>query len=93
MMGRNVCNLCDLVSTLFEFRHARADTFGMPLSMLTVKSDCMPHVQLQFLEVWEAWGIDPQQQLEWFLEIFGPEALYNAVHYLSLDSALLEKKS
>ena len=64
----------------------------MPLSMLTVKSDCMPHVQLQFLEVWEAWGIDPQQQLEWFLEIFGSQALYNAAHYLSLDSILLEKK-
>ena len=80
-------------AAVLEFLPTGADTSGMPLSMLTVKSDCMPHVQLQFLEVWEAWGIDPQQQLEWFLEIFGSEALYNAAHYLSLDSVLLEKKS
>ena len=80
-------------AAVLEFTHAGADISGMPLSMLTVKSDCMPHVQLQFLEVWEAWGIEPQQQLEWFLEIFGSEALYNAAHYLSLDSILLDKKS
>ncbi len=41
--------------------------------LFTVKTDFMPDARLRLVDAWEAWGIPLDQQLDWWIGLFGVE--------------------
>jgi len=39
----------------------------------TIEPDCMPDARLRLVDAWEAWGIPLDQQLDWWIGLFGVE--------------------
>ena len=39
----------------------------------TIEPDCMPDARLRLLDAWEAWGVPHDQQLSWWVALFGVE--------------------
>ncbi len=45
----------------------------MLIPFFTIEPDCMPDARLRLVDAWEAWGVPHDQQLSWWVALFGVE--------------------